>query len=159
MMTVNVEAIREWVRALESGDYEQTTGILTSVNPSAQQAVAHCCLGVACELFGSLVGLDTDDVLGNLTSSNRGSRLYAWYSAEKNQHMTRSALPVPVINYLGLPPVCADDTDESGDINVNVPDIGITTLADLNDNHGYTFPMIAQVLRDNFLTGSENANG
>lgn len=42
-MNRNKPAIRRWVKALRSGEYEQTTGTLRSVH-------GYCCFGVACHI-------------------------------------------------------------------------------------------------------------
>lgn len=39
----------KWVAALRSGEYQQTTGVLTEVN-GLDDALGYCCLGVLCEL-------------------------------------------------------------------------------------------------------------
>ena len=48
---MNIEEVQrqnrqEWVTALRSGDYKQTSGILRDEN-------GYCCLGVACDLYDS----------------------------------------------------------------------------------------------------------
>lgn len=43
-MTVNLGVMERWASALESGDYGQTTGVLTDGKGR------YCCLGVLCEL-------------------------------------------------------------------------------------------------------------
>jgi hypothetical protein len=52
------DQVNEWVRALRSGDYKQTTGALATItgfNDGVCQA-AHCCLGVYGVLNGGEIG-------------------------------------------------------------------------------------------------------
>jgi len=76
---------RKWVKALRSGKYKQCSGVLTELN-GQNEPVAHCCLGVACDLFLKSGGkLKTKDA--------RGVRHYEHLSGE---------LPEPVMKWLGL---------------------------------------------------------
>lgn len=43
--------IRKWVLALRSGKYKQTRETLVRMNEKTQLPKAHCCLGVACEVY------------------------------------------------------------------------------------------------------------
>lgn len=45
---LNADVMRLWVDALRSGEYEQTTGVLTRVDDNGERS--HCCLGVLTEL-------------------------------------------------------------------------------------------------------------
>lgn len=62
------EPIRQWVEALESGEYAQTTGALRKGNN-------YCCLGVACDKYSSdnwkLCGRRGTYELGEETSDSR----------------------------------------------------------------------------------------
>ncbi len=42
-MALNIRNMRKWVKALRSGEYQQTTGAL-------KNSVGFCCLGVACDI-------------------------------------------------------------------------------------------------------------
>ncbi len=53
----NKEALREWVRALLSGEYRQGYGRLKTLQGA--QEPEYCCLGVACEIFATRLELDT----------------------------------------------------------------------------------------------------
>lgn len=44
MIQVNKSDIRKWVKALRSGKYSKTTGVL-------QDSKGYCCLGVGCDVF------------------------------------------------------------------------------------------------------------
>lgn len=76
--------VQKWVKALESGNFNQTTGTLKErkVSKNKKERVGYCCLGVACELltkeglleesqkdFGEFLfdrgeSMDSDDVYG-----------------------------------------------------------------------------------------------
>lgn len=50
---------RKWVRALRSGEYEQTQGCLVQLESSNGRDKGHCCLGVlACEMVPEFVKPD-----------------------------------------------------------------------------------------------------
>lgn len=58
------EAAKNWVHALESGNYKQAKGTLTSGN--GQQ---HCCLGVACRVLGYKTK-KLEDIVGFIIPTN-----------------------------------------------------------------------------------------
>lgn len=74
---------KKWVAALESGDYEQTDGVLKS-----KSGFEYCCLGVACEVYRQETGL------GRWTEEHRFSA-----SAEDARTAT---LPNRVMEWLGI---------------------------------------------------------
>lgn len=79
----NLSHIRQWVEALESGQYAQTYGRL-------RKGDAYCCLGVACEVTG---GSRWDDHVGG-------------YSYGPNEDASSTMLPRFVRDWLGV-----EDTD------------------------------------------------
>jgi hypothetical protein len=50
-MKLNTKLIRKWVKALESGDYNQVEGQLCKYDPKADED-SFCCLGVLCVVEG-----------------------------------------------------------------------------------------------------------
>ena len=44
---------QKWIKALRSGEFKQTKGTLTKVEDGGN---AHCCLGVACQIYQEEVG-------------------------------------------------------------------------------------------------------
>lgn len=42
------ESVQKWIAALRSGDYQQGTGALCTVDGEQER---YCCLGVACDLY------------------------------------------------------------------------------------------------------------
>jgi hypothetical protein len=147
---VNQDAIRQWVNALESGEYKQGRGRLTRIDERGN--LSHCCLGVACEVFREQFNVTTDDHLG--------VRTYLWRDGDNSesqalvdQHQTRVLLPGVIADHLGVSWAYGDDF--STDVIVAIGPDDQSTLSGLNDGRGYTFPMIAQALRDNFLTDTD----
>lgn len=130
MTDLNKAAIREWVEALESGEYQQTTGTLAEYRPD--DTLGYCCLGVACDTFKDRLGLEVEE------RQEEGVRFLAFNN-------TSERLPMEVYKFLGLassnPVVLSDD--------------GPCALSYLNDKYGLTFEEIAAILRANFLGEEE----
>jgi hypothetical protein len=128
---VNKEIKEKWIAALESGDYEQGTVTLRTVDGR------YCCLGVLCELAieaGVKVEKSTD-VVGR-----------TWYNDGVN--MEQSVPPPAVLMWAGLPinkpnPEVSGYQVEDGD--------GIVTyesLAEINDYTNAGFAGIAKIIRE-----------
>lgn len=123
---MNKTVIREWVEALESDEYSQTTGQLTRIDKDGKKS--HCCLGILCEI-----------------ASQRG----ICQTSEGNEFVSYDdqvgVLPFSVSHWVGL--------DESpvaeGIRNDENPAITVT-YAHLNDN-GWGFHRIAAKLRKDYL--------
>ncbi len=84
MSTLNPNA-QLWVEALRSGKYTQAIGTLCVVTGDA---LAHCCLGVACEVF-----MESGGTLNVWVDGETESRRYNGESM---------VLPKPVMEWLGL---------------------------------------------------------
>ncbi len=59
--------IRKWIKALRSGEYSQTTGVLRRKFTDAfgtQIGVGYCCLGVLCDIFKPKDAMWTPDSQG-----------------------------------------------------------------------------------------------
>lgn len=123
MTKLNKEAILEWVEALESGRYQQTTGTLAQYEKDG--SVGYCCLGVACDVFKDRLGLEVD------TNGNRITFDH-----------TLASLPVAVAKFLGL---------SVTEVFWNKQERYVQ-LAQLNDTYNLTFQEIAAILRANFLS-------
>jgi hypothetical protein len=132
-MILSPEQARElWVKALRSGDYEQTTGDL-------RNGTGFCCLGVACDLYANTEGEGAwgPSVLGLSEFVMPGSKVYT------------SALPPEVAKWLGL--------SLRGPLTgiLGVPSSrGLLSsghsLANMNDA-GFSFTSIAQEIEDGKL--------
>ena len=130
-----------WIEALESGEYEQTTGQLRY--QYEDQKPAFCCLGVLCEVAVK-DGLDIE------------------FDPEKDSYDEYTAfLPGKVQKWAGLGSgEHGDDWDDSGQLPTPVrytlgtgeyEDHGTaTTLLSLNDGANYTFAQIAKVIEEQF---------
>lgn len=123
-MTMTME-LELWLRALESGEFTQTKGVL-------RREDGHCCLGVACELY------------------QQATRLGEWRESAfaVREDCSLMVMPAGVGAWLGL----HDDYNaanpfvavrERGTLNVT-----IVRISQLND-HGLSFTDIAKVVRAN----------
>lgn len=128
----NKEVIEKWVAALESGDYPQARGALNIKHYDGNHS--YCCLGVLCELAVDEGVIKPADRFGS----------YA-YTEDGVEYMEGGVLPLPVRKWAGLrycnPDVAVNDERRA--------------LADLNDSEMLTFPVIADILRSNFLVDSD----
>lgn len=123
----NIENIKLWVADLESGDSEQTKGVLRNEN-------GLCCLGVASE---------TAVKAGVVTSPDKDSD-GAYHYGEFSEY---AHLPVEVEEWLGL---------EESDPFIHVIIDGVEqdrSLTELNDDEEWTFAQIAEAIKANFLNG------
>jgi len=145
--------ILKWVRALESGQYEQGSGYLAK-GPD-RQTTQYCCLGVACEV-----------AIANGVQVPRWARksyIDGTTTISYGERATNTVLPREVQEWLGVfepdpaltVPVIGDDVN--GD---DVETMVSISAADLNDgNHDlghYGFPEIAQAIRNTFLAGENH---
>lgn len=128
MTELNKAAILEWVEALESGEYQQTTGTLAKYVQGLPSPISYCCLGVACDVFKNRLGLKVGEEAEGMTR-------FLTFNHQNDQ------LPSEVHKFLGL---------ASGD-PVVLSDDGACALSYLNDEHGKTFAKIAALLRAHYL--------
>jgi hypothetical protein len=144
-----------WVRALRSGDYEQTTGRLTRVDDDG--TMRHCCLGVLCELAVKHGVVKREDETGfgaiNYRAvGNEGDRgasylplaVQRWAGLSRTNPRSKEPLPEAKRENDGV------DTDNG---RVSVPTTA--TLGFLNDELGYTFADIAGVVERDFGIAEE----
>lgn len=125
---MNKIVIREWVDALRSGEYEQGTGQLSRDGE-------YCCLGVLCELAHKKGLLDKDiDSLGS------GNVIYT-DGDDRDEMMP----PVSIRRWAGIDDWTVEREDEDEDWVE-------TELAVLNDDNGYSFDEIADLIERNYLT-------
>jgi hypothetical protein len=116
------EQVREaWVAALRSGEYEQGRGLLVQSSASGDR---HCCLGVLCKLA----------VKAGLATRTRP----LGYRVGLEPPELR-VLPQVVEQWAGLVGSCAQTNSTTANGNP-------ITLATLNDERGYTFEMIADLI-------------
>lgn len=122
----NRERIEKWVEALESGEYEQTTGAL-------QDNHGFCCLGVLCDV-AIREGLEVEVK----SYCDCGDELCDSISYDEAVEV----LPSSVQEWAGL---------TSCDPSVGVDGDGKDSLAELNDA-GLSFPDIADLIRSEYLS-------
>jgi hypothetical protein len=132
-------ALKEWVKALRSGEYKQTKHRL-------RDKEGYCCLGVACEVISGIF----DDIVGYWDN-------YLWISEDRyGQESEEVQLPEVIANRLGIDragelvvPVCGTGSCEDDDDDL------WTSLAMLNDG-GASFDFIADVIEKQFINGISN---
>lgn len=110
----NKKNVRAWVAALRSGKYKQGQGCL-------RNAMAYCCLGVACDTFRKADG--------------SGKWSHGAFLLEGNAY--NNFLPKPVAKWLG--------------INNSDPYLGMNRATVLNDRQKRTFDQIADAIEAEFL--------
>lgn len=133
-MTLKMRAeVRDaWADALESGDYEQTKGVLAT----AGAGQGFCCLGVLCDLAVE-AGVIPEPVV---TASDEYGDCLLYGTGDTSY----SGLPDAVITWAGLRD---DDGLEVYDPRLTAPDGTRLTAAHWNDGHGATFADIAGMVR------------
>jgi hypothetical protein len=131
-MTITItreEFIREWVQELRDGDYDQGYNFLHRLATETRDAVrdSFCCLGVACEI-GLRYGLVA-----------RGEDVTHYVSIGYDDG-TSTLLPMAFAQWLGLEqdPMVRVDSDWE-------------PVSTLNDDAGWTFPKLADVIEETYL--------
>lgn len=118
-MNANIKKI--WLKALRSGEYEQTT---TRLCRPRSDGVGFCCLGVLCDLYT----IETD--LGEFEDhSSDVARESFMYRCDSGQRAV-TYLPEEIADWSGL------DLDEQ------------TVLAKKNDCKGFSFDQIADYVEE-----------
>jgi len=119
---MKIEIAEIWIDALESGEYEQTKGLL-------KRKDSYCCLGILCQISG----------LGEFKQL-MGDKFFS-YILTNGETCSLAALPNEILEWAGM-------SDMYG--NFDKSD-GFSTLSILNDS-GKTFREIAEIIRDNYQT-------
>lgn len=137
MPEVNRANIQLWIEALESGHYQQGTGVL-------RRGDQYCCLGVACDLAVRA---------GVAQAFEPAPHEQKWRYGAPGEGIGEAAsihLPPVVRDWLGLedssPLVVTSAAWEDGDMLI----LERNFLTTLND-HGSTFPYIAALIRATYL--------
>jgi len=116
------EVQKKWVKALRSGKYKQGKELL-------KEEDRFCCLGVACDIYLKAHG----DKWANLYNDGVG-----WIYDDN------TALPPLVRDWFGIKSCSGNFGDVGGD-KVE----GSTSLVGLNDDRGFSFEQIADVIEKN----------
>lgn len=111
----------EWIAALRSNNFAQTTGTLHRITPSNTKPAGYSCLGVACTILASRFNLQSGSINGVETFDDGTCKF-------------DSTLPPVLVEALGL-------VDEEG----SSYGVGPSLIA-LNDVRRNTFPKIADAL-------------
>jgi hypothetical protein len=144
---VNKERVALWVAALQDPTLIQGHGFLAQ-RDEGESAWKQCCLDVACQvaLANGLEGVETQV---NPMQSRRG---YRWESGVEDEEGVLlwqdewSVLPSPVARWYGL-------TGNDGDVRLlDMSREEFLYATEANDDRRWSFPTIAQAIRDTFLT-------
>lgn len=118
---------KAWVDALRSGKYRQTSGLLRWTEPAGESS--YCCLGVLCDIYER----ETGDMLSTENGPTRDDHGWA-----------EGVLPERVVTWAGV-------EDQNPDVVADADSSGwerAASLTLLNDEHGFTFEMIADLIDD-----------
>jgi hypothetical protein len=125
-MSINKEAMLEWVEALESGKFRQTDGTLSNLEPGGH--VSFCCLGVACEITRKHLLPNSN---WKQFSRHNGRRTLQWGYAGKDEYPDQEEedlLPAAIRRHLGLTEVEQEDFAEANDkLGLTFKEIALTT--------------------------------
>ncbi len=129
---VNISAVQEWINALRSGKYSQGRNALAR---KTAKGTEYCCMGVACEIapFEDIKGLFTINLLFLYDNENMVMplRVRQWLFGKQEV-------------VLGIPHITDMDVEYEFFDNES-------SLAELNDAHGWTFDEIAEVIEQAIL--------
>lgn len=137
---MNQEIKAEWVEALRSGEYNQDTRYLRSVN-------GYCCLGVLCEIAVQ------HEVIG------KQGNMITRYGPDGDV----STLPREVQEWAGLDSPNPYVEAPEGFVNMIGEERGHTTLAEINDNRDennelrYDFNVIADIIDAQLLERTQES--
>lgn len=116
------QARAEWVKALRSGKYRQTSNQLWDGERK------YCCLGVACEVYNKFHDKKLNKVKDKCSFDGKDD-----------------VLPERVSNWLGITN-CGHLKNK-----INLGDLELKTLIDLNDDAEWKFSKIADVIEERNL--------
>lgn len=141
---MNPEIKDRWVRALRSGDYNQTSFRLSDEN-------GDCCLGVLCKIA------EQDQVVFASVSSGDSSYGVTYHSKIDADDRDNAVPPTAVASWAGLSdanpyvdiPVSMFDPDGAPIAVTSDGNTARTSLADLNDTYKFTFDQIADIIEAN----------
>lgn len=129
---MNPEVKQKWIDALRSGNYEQGSEKLRTVN-------GYCCLGVLCDIYAQ--ENNTQWKFRGNEETNFQTMDYYWYFLDEIEF-----LPESVMNWAGLGThnpsvrVYCEDSDDEDQRYYN------DEIANVNDS-GYSFSQIADIIQ------------
>lgn len=133
---------RTWVAALRSGEFEQTQGTLKS-----DESGSHCCLGVAGELCATAGVIST--WRRSLNDDPEGYQ--SWYFGSKDGTSSSTELTFEMTKWLGLHNGTGALKEPVQYFDVDDDPKAAWSLIELNDQAGYTFDQIADVIESGNL--------
>ena len=128
--------MKKWVKALRSGKYKQGRGVLKH---NRENKTFHCCLGVLCEIYNDQMRQNKKKTL-SIEIQN------GIYHFNKNP----ADLPTIVKKWAGLETSTADFTENMGRTTLATASLKYISLAEINDDHGYSFKKIANIIEKNW---------
>lgn len=137
---MNEDIKERWLEALRSGvlpdgtEVEQTTRYL---RVDDDDVVRSCCLGVLCEIA----------VADGVVTRENGGDVVGYTSTSDRYDHSSTVLPVAVIKWAGLN-YDEENKFNSKEVEVNAIGKENNLLTALNDNEGYTFEQIADVIEE-----------
>lgn len=123
----------EWLRRLRSGEYHQTESILHSITGNGDVKDRYCCLGVLCEVVNDLYP-------GKVKVNDRHT---AWGESRETGN-----LPPEIIEIVGLDGAARLNTIVEYEKNGSIEPA--ESLVELNDDAGFNFRQIADVIEKQF---------
>lgn len=131
---------KKWVDALRSGKYKQGFGLLKQIDADTHN-VKHCCLGVLCEVYNETMKNGKKKPLNTKETRKDGPVPFDFHDDTIVVHFNNESevLPKEVQQWARM-------SHNSGKIVFN----GLSALlAEINDNGGYPFTKIADLIEKN----------
>jgi len=137
---MNPEVKTLWVEALRSGEYQQGKLLLKPTKNT------FCCLGVLCDLA---VKANVENISWGESEEHNGHGIYHDNNYDECRGFDDSELPFSIVNWAGTnsenPKVEVPDKDWHS-FTEDDPPTKLVTLAELNDEHNYSFKQIADLI-------------
>lgn len=124
-MPINIEVMKKWVVALESGEYKQGRSLLKGSNNN------FCCLGVLCDIF-----------------VKEHPRVARWSDHEiiiNQKGDERYSLPETVSEWAGFVDYASDPIIDDNE----------TSCIKANDDLEYDFKTIARMIKEKYIYGED----
>lgn len=145
----------EWADMLESGEYPQCKGQLERVNPESGETVGYCCLGVLDLLAikrGIIERQSFPKEVHRVEDDEEESGFYEWTTDAYVLHDGESGVPTAKVReWAGLKSSNPMFQNVKG-IRFSGEDGRDAYATGLNDDHGFTFPQIAKLIREQYET-------
>ena len=152
---MNEEIGQRWVAALRSGKYQQTQEELRRSGLPGYSTLepSYCCLGVLCDLYlkevgGFWIGDSVQEMDGSFETTNLPVVVKIWADMDNDV----GTLKTPIMRHDCFEHASHDECDEE---ECSCPGMmEDKSLIELNDEAGYDFEQIADVIEAQFLGGA-----